>query len=80
MRLNQRQVLVALAPGLALGLWLVLVAALLWSTLSQPERDGLAAADRAVEHLPVGGPPRVVDEDARARARVLRAGAGLELA
>ena len=42
MKLQQRAVLAALAPGLVLGAWVALTAAMVWATLSAPERALLA--------------------------------------
>ncbi len=43
MKMEWRRWLVLLAPGLALGIWAALTAALLWATLSDIERLALAA-------------------------------------
>ncbi len=43
MKLPQRALLAALAPGLLLGLWIALTAGMVWATLSAPERSQLAA-------------------------------------
>ncbi len=43
MKMDWRRVLVLLAPGLALGIWAALAAALLWATFSEGERLALAA-------------------------------------
>ncbi len=43
MKMDWRRWLVLLAPGLALGIWAVFTAALLWATFSENERVALAA-------------------------------------
>ncbi len=43
MRLKRRQLLAALAPGLALGAWSALCAIMLWATLSDSERSTLGS-------------------------------------
>lgn len=42
MKLQHRAVLAALAPGLLLGAWITLTAAMVWATLSAPERAQVA--------------------------------------
>ena len=44
MQLKRRLVVAVLAPGLVLGGWIVLTTAMLWATLSGPERSALGAA------------------------------------
>ncbi len=41
MQLKRRRLLVALAPGLALGIWMALIAAIVWASLSESERVSL---------------------------------------
>ncbi len=44
MKLQHRAIIAALAPGVVLGLWIVLTAGMLWATLSLPERSVLGEA------------------------------------